>query len=155
MTMKREIRGTLELEFHEERGRVGRVEGVLLPLGRVASDRAEVFVPGAVQFPSGGVKLLRGHKGVEILRFVPVVSDTEIRISAELPDDQNGRLAASEIKSGARAATSVEFFDLESSRISNTREIRSALVDAVALVARSSYSQARVELRGRRRRRWR
>ena len=47
---KRELRSE-SLELKEERGSVGRVSGVLLPVGRIASDRQEVFVPGAAPVP--------------------------------------------------------------------------------------------------------
>ena len=40
-----------------------RLTGVLLPIGRVAIDRQEVFTPGSVTFPSNGVRLLLEHRG--------------------------------------------------------------------------------------------
>ena len=51
---------------------------------------------------------------------------------------------------------SVEFHSLDEGMVSNVREVRSALVEAVALVEAGSYSQARAEVRARKRRhRWR
>ena len=145
---KRELRSE-SLELKEERGQVGRVSGVLIPVGRIASDRQEVFVPGAARFPAGGVRLLRGHLGEEVLRFDPIVSESEIRLDAVLPDTSLGRKTADEIRSGERSALSIEFFSLEERATSGVREVLAALVDSVAVVPKGSYSQARVEIRAR------
>ena len=135
----------------------GRLVGTLLEVGRVASDRQEVFVPGAPIFPSTGVELFRGHRGEAIMHFQPVVAGNEIRIDAPLPDSELGRLVAREVRSGARAALSVEFVPLEEARVMGVRELRSALIQGAALVARGAYGQATAEVReraGRRRRAW-
>ena len=65
-----------------------RLVGTLLPIGRVAIDRREVFVPGSVQFPAAGVRLLLEHRGREVMRFTPIEDATagEWRIDAALPD---------------------------------------------------------------------
>ena len=152
--MKREIRSEA-ITLREERETPGRVSGVLLPLGRVASDRQELFVAGAPRFPAGGVRLLRGHKGEEVMKFDPIETETAIRIDAALPDTELGRQVAKEIRSGERSALSVEFYSLEERSTSGVREIVSALVDSTALVAAGSYAQSTAEVRERRRRRWR
>ena len=135
----------------------GRIVGTILETGRVASDRQEVFVPGAPIFPSTGVQLFRGHRGESVMHFQPVISGSEIRIDAPLPDSELGRLVAREVRSGARAALSVEFVPLSEARVMGVRELRSALIQGAALVARGSYGQATAEVRsrvGRRRRPW-
>ena len=135
----------------------GRLTGVILETGRVASDRAEVFAPGAPIFPSTGVELFRGHKGESIMSFQPVISGNEIKIDAPLPDSELGRQVAREVRSGARAGLSVEFIPLIEARIQGVRELRSALVQGAALVPLGSYNQARAEIRervGRHRRSW-
>ena len=53
------------------RGDRGGSYGTILETGRVASDRQEVFIPGAAIFPSTGVELLRGHRGETVLTFDP------------------------------------------------------------------------------------
>ena len=130
-----------------------------LPLrpGSSSGDRQEVFVPGAAVFPSTGVELLRGHHGAPILTFDPIVDGSEIRIDAPLPDTALGRQVATEVRSGARAALSVEFVPLDEARVMGVRELRSALIQAAALVELGSYDQARAEVRervGRHRRVW-
>ena len=135
----------------------GRLTGVILETGRVASDRAEVFAPGAPIFPSTGVELFRGHRGESIMSFQPVISGNEIKIDANLPDSELGRQVAREVRSGERASLSVEFIPLIEARVQGVRELRSALVQGAALVALGSYSSARAEVRervGRHRRSW-
>ena len=127
----------------------GRLTGTLLEVGRIASDRQEVFVPGAPIFPSTGVELFRGHRGESVMHFQPVVSGSEIRIDAPLPDTDLGRLVAREVRSGARAALSVEFVPLSEARVMGVRELRSALIQGAALVPLGSYNQARAEVRSR------
>ena len=133
----------------------GRLTGTILEVGRVASDRAEVFTPGAAIFPSTGITLYRGHRGQPIMNFQPVIDGNEIKIDVALPDTDLGRQAATEVRSGARAALSVEFVPLSEARVMGVRELRSALVQGAALVGRGSYSQAQAEIRERAGRRYR
>ena len=133
----------------------GRIVVTILETGRVASDRREVFAPGAAIFPSTGVELFRGHRGESIMHFQPVVSGNEIKIDAPLPDSELGRQVATEVRSGARAALSIEFVPLEEARVMGVRELRSALIRGAALVPRGSYGQATAEVRERSGRRYR
>ena len=128
-----------------------RLTGPCLPIGRVAIDRREVFVPGSVQFPAAGVRLLLEHRGREVMRFTPIedAAAGEWRIDAELPDTPEGREAAALVQSGQRKGLSVEFFALAEKRVSQVREVRSAFVEATALCREGCYDQARVELRSR------
>ena len=148
---------TIPVECREDdmRAGPGRITGVILQTGRVASDRQEVFVPGAPIFPSEGVELLRGHRGAAVMRFDPTVSGSEIRIDARLPDTQLGRQVAAEVRSGERSALSVEFVPLDEARVMGVRELRSALIKGAALVPMGSYNQARAEVRARSGRRYR
>ena len=138
------------VEYREASGDTpARLVGTLLPIGRVAIDRQEVFVPGSVQFPAAGVRLLLEHRGREVMRFTPIEDATagEWRIDAALPDTPEGREAAALVQSGQRKALSVEFFALSDKRVSRVREVRSAFVEATALCKEGVYDQARVELR--------
>ena len=128
----------------------GRLVGVLLPLGRVAGDRREVFTPGSVSWPHNGMCLLAEHRGRQVMRFDPIESDGELRIDAELPDTAAGREAAELVRSGQRAALSIEFHAVDEGIVQGVREIRSAIVDAAALVPLGSYDQAQAEIRARR-----
>ena len=145
------------VEFREASGDTGaRLVGTLLPIGRVATDRQEIFVPGSVQFPASGVRLLLEHRGREVMRFHPVKDATaaEWRIDAELPDTPEGREAAALVQSGQRKGLSVEFFALSDKRVSQVREVRSAFIEATALCREGCYAQSKVELRSRAVRVW-
>ena len=147
----------IECRSDESREGPGRIVGTILETGRVAADRREVFTAGAPIFPSTGVELFRGHRGEAILTFDPIVDGSTIRIDARLPDTQLGRQVAAEVRSGERSALSVEFVALDEARVMGVRELRSALIQGAALVARGSYGQATAEVRsraGRRRRLW-
>ena len=64
----------------------GTLAGLILPVGRIAADRKEVFVPGAATFPEGGVRLLLEHEGREIMTFDAHRSSMDgYRIEAALP----------------------------------------------------------------------
>lgn len=145
-----------EAEIREDLDRQspGRIVGTMLTTGRVAGDRPEVFAPGGVTWPSGGVALLMEHRGREVMRFTPEVRGAEVRIDAPLPDTALGRALADEIRSGKRRGMSVEFHALRETRTQGVREIERALVDGVIATDNPSYSQTRVEVRDRRRRVW-
>ena len=145
----------IECRADESHEGPGRIVGTILETGRVAADRQEVFVPGSPIFPSTGVTLYRGHRGVAVMRFDPVISGSEIRIDARLPDTELGRQVAVEVRSGERSALSVEFVSLDEGRVMGVRELRSTLIKGAALVPAGAYSQARAEIRERASRRHR
>ena len=142
------------IELREAADSPGRIVGTIIQAGRVASDRREVFVPGAVQWPSNGIRLLAEHRGRMVMRAEPIVDRSEIRIDARLPDTEIGREVAAEIRAGRKRGMSIEFVSTNEARVSGVREIRGALVDAAAVVASPAYTQARVEVRQRGRRAW-
>ena len=132
----------------------GTISGQFLPIGRIASDRREVFCPGSALFSSDGVKLLLAHGGEVIMMFEPVPTPSGYNIEAVLPRSPEGIEASELVRTGTRSALSVEFRCLEAEIVSQVREVRSALVEAAALVPAGAYEQARAELRGRELRWW-
>ena len=132
----------------------GSIHGLILPVGRIAADRKEVFTPGSATFPSGGVRLLLEHQGRTVMTFEPVAVEDGYHIEAVLPNSRLGSEAAEHVRSGKRAALSIEFKATDSVTVSGVREVRSALIEAAALVPSGAYEQARAELRGRARRWW-
>ena len=146
---KREIRCKVECRADDSRTSPGRIVGTLIEQGRIATDRREVFAPGSIKWPHNGMRLLDKHYGAQVMRFVPVEDGAALRIDAPLPDTALGRRVAAEIRSGARRDLSIEFFATDESAVSGVREIRSALVDAVALADSGTrvYEQARAEVR--------
>ena len=88
----------------------GTISGLILPVGRIAADRKEVFTPGSATFPSGGVRLLLEHQGREVMVFEPVpTSRTATTSRPFFRDSPEGVEAAALVKSGKRSALSVEF----------------------------------------------
>lgn len=126
-----------------------RVEGVIIQEGRAASERREVFAPGAVRWSSSGIDLLGGHGGKSVAVAFPV-REPNGAISISVPATQPVRDAMSKYGSGL----SVEFMALEERRTGGgIREITRAYVDAAAFVSSPEYTQAKAEIR-KRRRRW-
>ena len=67
----REFEG--KVEIRESAGSPGRLVGMILPAGRVAGDRRELFVGAGVRTPSNGIALLPEHRSKNvIMRFDPI-----------------------------------------------------------------------------------
>ena len=139
------------LECREATGSPGRLVGVILPAGRVAADRREIFVGSGVQTPADGIALLPEHRSSTIvMRFDPIRGDDgTLRIDHRLPNSPAGREMAASVRSGATPGLSVEFHSLDEAHVSGVREVRQSLITAVATVPSQSYNQARAEVRTR------
>ena len=144
------------LECRAATGSPGRLVGVILPVGRVAGDRPEIFIGTGVSTPSGGVALLPEHRStVVVMKFDPIRGDDgTLTIDHPLPDTPAGVALAASVRSGATPGLSVEFHALDEAQVSGVREVRHSLITAVATVASQSYDQARAEVRSKRRRVW-
>ena len=146
------------LECRAATGSPGRLVGVILPVGRVAGDRAELFVGAGVQTPAEGIALLPEHRSSRVvMRFDPVRDpDGSLRIDHLLPDTVEGRAMAESVRAGKTPGLSAEFHSLAESRANGgrVREISSSLVTAVATVPSGAYNQARAEVRSKRARVW-
>ena len=148
MDSRIEVRAAIEIR--EDQNSPGRIMGTLIEQGRVAGDRREVFAPGSIEWPSNGVRLQAMHHGDTVMRFQPVVDGAKLRIDEPLPDTPAGRDLADEIRSGRRGELSIHFHATEDVTLHGIREIRRALVSAVAAVPTGAYGeQARVEVRQR------
>ena len=141
------IDGTLECR--EATGSPGRLVGTILPVGRVAGDRPELFVGSGVQTPSAGIALLPEHRSATIvMHFDPIVaSDGSLQVDHLLPDSPDGVALAASVRSGARPGLSIEFYPLDEAQVQGVREVRQSLVTAVATVPSQSYDQAKAEVR--------
>ena len=154
--MTEEHRVDTPLECREATGSPGRLVGVILPVGRMAGDRPELFVGSGVTTPSGGVALLPEHRSATIvMHFDPIRgADGTLTIDHPLPDSPEGRALAASVRSGRTPGLSVEFHSLDSKHVQGVREVRHSLITAVATVPSQSYDQARAEVRSKRRRVW-
>ena len=145
------------LECRDATGSPGRLTGTILPVGRVAGDRPELFIGGSgITTPREGVALLPEHRSSNvIMRFDPVRdADGSLRVDHLLPDTEGGRALAASVRSGATPGLSVEFHALDEAMVSGVREVRLSLITAVAVVPSQSYDLARAEVRSKRRRVW-
>ena len=144
------------LECREAVGSPGRLTGIILPVGRVAGDRPELFVGSGVTTPAAGVALLPEHRSQNvIMRFDPIRGDDgSLRVDHLLPDTPDARALAASVRSGAKPSLSVEFHALAEARVSGVREVRQSLVTAVAAVPSGSYDQSVAEIRSKRVRVW-
>ena len=144
-----EIRCSIELRADESRQSPGRIVGSLMTYGERAKDRAEMFAPGALSWPDGGIILNEQHnRQAAIMRFVPEVEGNEVRINAPLPDTQRGRDAATMIRNKTMTGLSIEFRAQSEGRAGGMREVRRAVLAAAALVDSPSYATT-VEIRDR------
>ena len=129
-----------------------RFKGVILQEGRAGVQRAELFAPGSVIWPSSGISIRTAHRGAEVARAVPARHpDGAISIDTK---------ATPEIREAFNAGKrylSIEFHALREVRTrANVREIQRALCEAAAMTDDPEYVQATAEVRERRRRRaWR
>jgi len=132
------------VEIREREG-VPPLYGVLIQEGRAATRRREVFAPGSVQWPSGGVAVLTRHRGEPEVRAVPErQADGRITLRTRATD------AIREAVAAGRRFMSVEFHALQERRTEGgIREILRALVPGVALVPNPEYDMTAAEVRGR------
>ena len=154
MTEHHRIDGALECRAAT--GSPGRLVGTILPVGRVAGDRPELFVGGGVTTPREGIRLLPEHRSnVTVMTFDPIRGDDgELRVDHLLPNTPEGLALAASVRSGKTPGLSIEFHALDEAQVQGVREVRQSLVTAVATVSNQAYDQARVEVRSKKRRLW-
>ena len=143
-----EIRMSIDVIDDEHRTGPGRLVGKLMVYGQQATDRAEVFEIGSLKWDKAGIVVNRQHlRQSPIMRVLPVVDGTEVRINAEIPDTTAGRDCASEIRSGLFKGLSVEFRAVKQTIVGGVRRIASAVLSGAAIVDSGSYAGATVEVR--------
>ena len=141
--------GDAALECRDATGSPGRLVGTILPAGRVAGDRREIFVGSGVTTPAAGIALLPEHRSTTtIMTFDPIRDpDGTLKIDHRLPDSPEGRALAAAVRDGKTPGLSVEFHALSEAMVSGVREVRQSLVTAVATVQAGAYAQAAAEVR--------
>ena len=141
--------GHAALECREVTGSPGRLVGLLVPSGRMASDRPELIVGSGITTPADGIALLPEHRSqTVVMRFDPIRGDDgSLRVDHLLPNSPAGRDMAAAVRSGATPGLSVEFHSLDEARVQGVREVRQSLVTAVATVPAGAYAQATAEVR--------
>ena len=152
--MKTEHR-TIEvrIETDEERRGPGVLRGVLLTYDEVASDRAELFEPGSLSWPSNGIVLNEQHnRQAPITRVIPEVRGDKVVVDTALPDTQRARDLKTLIDNKTLTGMSVEFFAVNEEHRNGVRRIQKAELVRGAVVDSASYKGSTVEVRDRGRR---
>ena len=103
--MSEQHRVDTTLECREATGSPGRLVGLILPVGRVASDRPELFIGSGVSTPREGIRLLPEHRSsTVVMLFDPIVaSDGSLQVDHLLPDTPEGVALAASVRSGKNA----------------------------------------------------
>ena len=143
-----EIRCAVEFREDDTRQSPGRLSGVLMVYGSPATNRAELFAPGALSWPANGIIVRRQHaRDRPIMRVIPEVRGSQVVLDAPLPDTQAGRDTAAEIRDGLFAGLSIEFRATAQRFVNGRRIITKALLNGAGLVDSPEYPGSRVELR--------
>ena len=143
-----EIRCEIELKESENRSGPGRLVGTLMSYGQQASDRAEVFEIGSLEWPKAGIVVNRQHlRSAPVARLVPTIEGDKVMIDAPLPDTTAGRDAAAEIRSGLMRGLSIEFRSVRQTFVNGVRRISAAVLSGAAIVDSPSYAGSSVEVR--------
>ena len=134
-----------EVEIREEQaGREPTLRGVIIQEGRAASGgRAELFTPGAIEWPSEGVGVKTVHRGdIEVRGQVVRQRDGRLELTARATDAIRDAVAA------GKRFLSVEFTSLQE-RVTKAgiREVQRAFVDSAALVEKPEYDMTTAEVR--------
>lgn len=141
-----------EVRFQEDETRAtpGRLTGVLMTYGERASDRPEMFDPGALYFPPNGLLVNEQHnRQAPILRASPTVDGKTVLIDSPFPDTARGRDAATNLREGVLTGLSVEFFPEKETTRGGLRVIQRAFVPRAGLVDAPSYTGSTAEVRDR------
>ena len=110
--MENEIFCKIEFRQDESRQSPGRLTGVLVPYGKRAGDRPELFEPDSLYWDPGGIVIREMHNRFNpIVKVLPFLDGSELRIDTPLPDTQRARDIAASMKGDLPlyAGLSVEF----------------------------------------------
>ena len=139
------------VEIRQSDGDARRLHGTLIVEGTAArGGRAEVFRPGALDWPSNGIAIRAEHLGAPETRAIPARQpDGSIRIAARLTP------ALRAAYESGRRALSIEFRSTAEIRTrAGVREVQGALLTGAALTDDPEYGETNVELRAQRMRWW-
>ena len=134
--MKETIACEVRLAEDSTRQSPGILEGILMPYETRASDRAELFELGALEWPdAAGILVRRMHdRSSPIVKVLPFLDGNDLRIDAPLLNSTAGRDAAEELRSGVLTGLSVEFNATKETRRNGLRVIQKATLGGAGLV---------------------
>ncbi|MYD87305.1 MAG: hypothetical protein F4Y14_14680 [Acidobacteria bacterium] len=147
------------IELRSIDGAAPRLTGRLMRYGAPGEHGREVFVRGALRWPSNGIRIdlehlsspARGAVQIPIMRVVPELraDGGEVWIDAPMPDTAAARDLAAHLRADPPtfAGLSVEFTRADAYVSGGRRHIRSAYLEGAGLVGRPSYTGTSVALR--------
>ena len=143
------------LGYITEEDTPGVISGVAMKYNTVASDRREIFMPGAFQGSEEIILNLQHNRSAPIARTsseeAPLVltdSPTQLEMRAKpLQSVQNGREAVEMVRAKILQGLSVEFRAVKESYKNGVRIIEKAVLFGIGLVDTPSYPGATVEAR--------
>ena len=125
--------------------------GTILPVGRVAGDRPELFVGGGVQTPADGIALLPEHRSsTVVMRFDPIRGDGRLAASGPSPAELACRAGHGRVRAEREDAwpqCRVSRARRSDGCKASARCVKRSLVTAVATVPAGAYAQATAEVR--------
>ena len=121
----------------------GLVRIVAIQEGRAASQRAELFAPGALTWPESGIPIRAEHFAPSsAMGSVVRRADGRIEVAAEASPELREAIA------DGRTSASIEFHAVEEHRTAGgVREITAAELVGVGLTSAPEYVQTSAELR--------
>ena len=111
-------------------------------------DRPEYFETDSLEWDERGILINEQHnRQAPIVRAVPFVEGSEVKIRQSLPNTTRGRDAAVNLREGVFTGLSVEFKTIRHAVKRGMRAIAKARLVGAGLVDSPSYSGATVEVR--------
>ena len=149
------------VELRSADGAPPRLTGRLMRYGAAGEKGREIFLPGALRWPSNGIRIDYEHGSAPVLggramqppimRTIPEVraDGAEVWIDAALPDTSAARDLIAHLRADPPtfAGLSVEFTRADAYVSGGRRHIRSAYLEGAGLVGRPSYTDTSVALR--------
>ena len=147
----REIRCAVEYREDESRETPGLLVATLVNYGERASDRAEVFLDGALSWAEKGIVInIQHNRQSPVMRALPVLEGRAVKISQRFPNTQIGRDSAENVRNGLFTGMSIEFRSQDETYVGTERRISKARLYGASLVDEASYQGSTIDVRERR-----
>ena len=146
------------VELRSESDAAPRLTGRLMLYGAPGVHGREVFLRGALRWPSNGIRIdtehlsspVKGALQVPLMRAVPELrGEDEVWIDVPLPDTAAARDVLAHLRADPPtfSGLSIEFVQPDAYVSGGRRHIRSAMLEGAALVGKPSYPSTSVGLR--------
>ena len=151
----------LEYRADESNASPGLLTGVVMSYGKRAKNLPEMFADDSLHWRDDGIVIWELHPPKDrngepipsmppLTRTMPYLEGRNVMINAPLPRNQRGQHVAESMRGPLPmyGGLSLEFRAERVTREGGIRVIKSALLEAAALVFRGEYAESTVEVRG-------